>query len=106
VGWRGRTAFVERAAATRARPAGTVSRDEVRAPMTGVLVEVRAAPGARVARDETLAVLEAMKMEYRLPAPRDGIVQEIPHRAGDRVELGSVLVRLAPEPGAKTTPAA
>ncbi len=97
VGCRGRTFYLEAATEARARPAGGVSPDEVRSPMTGVLLEVRAVPGARVARDETLALLEAMKMEYRLPAPRDGRVLEVPGRAGDRVELGAVVVRLEPE---------
>jgi acetyl/propionyl-CoA carboxylase alpha subunit len=97
VGWRGRAFYLEAAAEGRARPAAAVSPDELRAPMTGVLVEVRAATGAKVARDETLAVLEAMKMEYRLLSPRDGRVRDVLHSPGDRVELGSVVVRLEPE---------
>lgn len=97
VGWRGRTFYLETGGGSRARPAAEVSRDEVRAPMSGVLVEVRTSPGAEVARDDTLAVLEAMKMEYRLTAPRDGRVLEVRQRQGERVELGSVVVRLEPE---------
>ena len=97
VGWRGRTFYLETGGEARSRPEAAVSRDEVRAPMTGVLVEVRTAPGADVARDDTLAVLEAMKMEYRLTAPRDGRVLEVRQRQGERVELGSVVVRLEPE---------
>jgi biotin carboxyl carrier protein len=77
-----------------AAPKGGVSGDEVRAPMTGVLVEVRAAPGDHVRRDQVLAVLEAMKMEYRLVSPRDGEVAAVPLGAGDRTEIGSVVVRL------------
>jgi 3-methylcrotonyl-CoA carboxylase alpha subunit len=97
VGWRGRTFHLETGGDSRARPAAEFSRDEVRAPMTGVLVEVRTSPGAEVSRDDTLAVLEAMKMEYRLTAPRDGRVLEVRQRQGERVELGSVVVRLEPE---------
>jgi acetyl/propionyl-CoA carboxylase alpha subunit len=97
VGWRGRTFYLETGGGARVRPAAEFSRDEVRAPMTGVLVEVRTSPGADVARDDTLAVLEAMKMEYRLTAPRDGRVLEVRQRQGERVELGSVVVRLEPE---------
>jgi len=95
VSCRGRTAYLERASGSRARPAAAQSPDEVRAPMAGVLVEVRSAPGDRVAQGELLAVMEAMKMEYRLVAPRDGEVAEVAFAPGDRAELGSLVVRLA-----------
>jgi acetyl/propionyl-CoA carboxylase alpha subunit len=92
---RGRTAYVERQDLRRPKVA-VATRDEVRAPMTGVVVEVRAEPGSRVAREHVLAVLEAMKMEYRLLSPRDGQVREVAVRPGDRVELGALVVRLEP----------
>jgi 3-methylcrotonyl-CoA carboxylase alpha subunit len=68
--------------------------------MTGLLVDVRTSTGVRVARDDVLAVMEAMKMEYRLVAPRDGIVAEVKGAAGDRVEVGTLVVRLQPAPAA------
>jgi 3-methylcrotonyl-CoA carboxylase alpha subunit len=40
-------------------------------------------------------VLEAMKMEHRITAPRDGIVSEIHVVTGDQVANGELLVRLA-----------
>ena len=39
---------------------------------------------------------KALKMEYRLVAPRDGTVESVRCKEGDRVELGHVLVTLAP----------
>ncbi len=69
---------------------------ELRAPMTGRVVNVAATVGATVRAGESLVVLEAMKMEYRIAAPRDGVVESLACRQGDRVELGSVLVTLAP----------
>ncbi len=51
--------------------------------------------GAEVAKGDTLAVLEAMKMEHRLLAARDGVVAKVLVRAGDQVEAGAALVRLA-----------
>jgi len=104
VACRGRTFYLETTAGTRSRSTTHVSPDEVRSPMTGVLLEVRATPGSDVAHDQTLAVLEAMKMEYRLASPRAGRVLEVPARAGDRVELGTVVVRLEPESQAKPEP--
>jgi len=69
---------------------------DVRAPMTGRVVRVSAAVGAAVRVRDTLVVLEAMKMEYRLTAPRDGVVERVSCAEGDQVDLGSVLVTLAP----------
>lgn len=97
VSWRGRSAYLEGVAADRRGPTPATSPDDVRAPMAGVLLEVRAVPGRRVGRDEVLAVLEAMKMEYRITAPREGEVAEVTAQPGERVELGSVIVRLAPD---------
>ena len=43
-----------------------------------------------------LAVMEAMKMEHSLTAPRDGTVAEITVRAGEQVEEGALLITLEP----------
>ena len=51
---------------------------QVRAPMPGRVVRILAEPGAHVKRGQTLVVLEAMKMQNEIPAPRDGIVREVP----------------------------
>jgi acetyl/propionyl-CoA carboxylase alpha subunit len=69
---------------------------ELRAPMTGRVVKVTAVVGAPVRKGESLVVLEAMKMEYRVAAPRDGVMESVACREGDRVDLGFVLVTLAP----------
>ena len=74
----------------------TVKEREIRAPMTGRVVKVAAVVGASVRARDTLLVLEAMKMEYRLSAPRDGVVETVSCSEGDRVDLGGVLVTLAP----------
>lgn len=98
---RGRAVRLERVKPGRGGPAAhQAAADEVRAPMTGLLVDVRTSTGVRVARDDVLAVMEAMKMEYRLVAPRDGIVAEVKGAAGDRVEVGTLVVRLQPAPAA------
>ena len=106
VSLRGRSVRLERE-----RPGGRgpsqarhAADDEVRAPMTGLLVDVSAAPGARVGRDEVVAVMEAMKMEYRLLAPREGTVAEVRAVRGDRLEVGAVVVRLEPAVGVAASP--
>jgi geranyl-CoA carboxylase alpha subunit len=75
------------------------SGDSVAAPMAGLLVEVRVEPGAKVDRGETVAVLEAMKMQLQLKAPRDGEVAEVRAAAGTQVDAKAVLVTLAPKEG-------
>jgi biotin carboxyl carrier protein len=69
---------------------------EIRAPMTGRVVRVTAAVGAAVKARDPLVVLEAMKMEYRLTAPRGGVVETVSCAEGERVDLGRVLVTLKP----------
>jgi acetyl-CoA/propionyl-CoA carboxylase, biotin carboxylase, biotin carboxyl carrier protein len=67
------------------------------APMPGTVVQLRVEPGASVAAGETLVVLESMKMEISIAAPRDGVVETIAVAAGDQVDRGAVLIELAEE---------
>ncbi|MDH3264126.1 MAG: acetyl-CoA carboxylase biotin carboxyl carrier protein subunit, partial [Paracoccaceae bacterium] len=64
------------------------------APMPGLVKAVFATAGAEVAAGARLAVLEAMKMEHTLTAPRDGVVAEVLVAPGAQVEAGAALVRL------------
>ena len=65
--------------------------------MPGRVVSVHCAAGEAVSAGDRLAVLEAMKMEHTLVAPRDGVVAELLVAAGDQVEAGAALVRLEEE---------
>jgi acetyl-CoA carboxylase biotin carboxylase subunit len=67
--------------------------DTVSSPMPGRVVQVHVAPGQDVRRGEPLMVLEAMKMEHTLSAPRDGSVESVAAVAGDQIGEGVVLVR-------------
>lgn len=67
--------------------------------MPGLVKALDAAPGQAVTRGDRLAVLEAMKMEHALLAPRDGVVAEVLTQAGAQVEAGAALIRLADEAG-------
>jgi biotin carboxyl carrier protein len=97
VGWPGGARFFAREADASAT--ASVSGTEVRAPMTGRVVQVAVAAGDRVAVDQLLVILQAMKMEYRLTAPAAGVVERVACAAGEMVDLGTMLVTLAAEPG-------
>jgi len=81
-----------------AKVSGSATADELRAPMTGRVVQVAAKSGATVKEGDLLVTIEAMKMEFKVVAPEDGRVEEIRCAAGDRVELGDLLVMLEPKP--------
>jgi 3-methylcrotonyl-CoA carboxylase alpha subunit len=73
---------------------GAAAGGQLTAPMPGKLIAYMAKPGDRVARGQALAVIEAMKMEHTIHAPRDGVVGECLYAAGDQVGEGSELLRL------------
>lgn len=75
-------------AGTSASDAGEIA---IAAPMPGRVVRVLAAPGDEVAARQGIVVVEAMKMENELRAPRAGRVKEITVAAGASVEAGRVL---------------
>ena len=68
----------------------------LRAPMPGLVLDVRAVVGATVEAGAVLVVLEAMKMEHSLSAPWRGTVSTVSVKPGDRVQEGSDLVLLEP----------
>jgi acetyl/propionyl-CoA carboxylase alpha subunit len=70
------------------------ANDEVTAPMPGTVIRVLVEPGQEVAARDTLVVVEAMKMEMPLPAPRAGIVRAVHVSEGETVGRGEILVEL------------
>ncbi len=75
----------------------TFGEDQLQAPMPGLLKLLHTKAGESVARDQPLLVMEAMKMEHTLKAPRDGIVEQCFVSVGDQVEEGALLIQLQPE---------
>jgi 3-methylcrotonyl-CoA carboxylase alpha subunit len=67
------------------------------APMPGRVVQVLVAVGDRVRQGQPLVVVEAMKMEHTVAAPRDGGVAAIYYVPGDLVEEGAELIALSNE---------
>jgi len=65
------------------------------APMPGKVIAFLAKAGDAVKLGQPLAVMEAMKMEHTITAPRDGTVAELLYAVGDQVGEGGELLRLA-----------
>ncbi len=78
------------------RDSGTAD-DRIVAPMPGVVVSVKAKPGDHVKEGQLLLVIESMKLETSLIAPRDGVVAEMPFATGDSFGLKATLALLAPQ---------
>ena len=85
---------------SRRRRGGTTGADasgDILAPMPGAVLEVLVAEGEPVERNQTVVVMESMKMELLITAPRDGVVRRVSVQAGQQVERGMRLLELAPE---------
>ena len=68
--------------------------EEVKAHITGVVFQVLAKPGDKVGAGDPIIVLESMKMEIPVEAPRAGAVREIRVREGQTVQEGDVVAIL------------
>ena len=67
--------------------------NELKAPMPGLIVDIRVQPGQTVQKGDPLLVLEAMKMENILKAPGDATVGAIKIGLRDNVNKGQVLIQ-------------
>ncbi len=67
----------------------------LRAPLTGVVIQTRVAAGDDVAQGDVLLVVEAMKMLNELRSRVAGTVSAVHPEAGQRVEIGDVLVEIS-----------
>ena len=75
-----------------ARPDKSAGPMRLTAPMPGRVVRVLAEKGREVEPGQGLVVIEAMKMENELKAPRRGCVREVAVREGQTVEAGALLL--------------
>jgi 3-methylcrotonyl-CoA carboxylase alpha subunit len=67
----------------------------IRAPIIGRVAKLFVDKGAAVAKGDRVAVVEAMKMEHVLHAPRDGTIEKIAVKEGEQVVLGALIATLA-----------
>ena len=64
----------------------------VKAPMPGLILDLSVTVGQEVAENDNLLILEAMKMENNLSAPRAGVIKAIHVEKGATVDKGQLLI--------------
>jgi len=66
--------------------------NEIKAPMPGLVLDIRVSEGDTVKKGDAILVLEAMKMENIIKSPTDGIIKKINIKKGIAVEKNQVLI--------------
>ena len=80
-----------------AAAAGGSAEDHIRAPMPGSIVAVSVKVGDAVTKGQTLLVMESMKMETTISAPRDGVIAAITYEKGQTFDRDALLLSLEPQ---------
>lgn len=65
---------------------------ELKAPMPGLVIDIKVEVGAAIKKGDTLMVLEAMKMENVLKSPSDAVIKSIEIEKGLAVEKNQILI--------------
>lgn len=66
--------------------------NNIKAPMPGLIIDLKVNAGDSVNAGDALLILEAMKMENVLKSPGSGVVRAVKVKKGDSVEKGQVLI--------------
>lgn len=66
--------------------------NEIKAPMPGLVVDIKITEGQEVKKGDALLVLEAMKMENILKSPTDGVIKAIKVEKRQSVEKNQVMI--------------
>jgi oxaloacetate decarboxylase alpha subunit len=82
------------AAAPAAAPAAVAGGTEVRAPLSGVVIEVLVSVGQKVNEGDPIIMLEAMKMETEIRANASGTIQSIAIKKGDSIQSDQSLMTI------------
>ena len=69
----------------------TTSGEPLKSPMPGTILDIKVIQGAHVKKGDVLFILEAMKMENELNAPKDGVVTLVSVTKGMIVATNDVL---------------
>lgn len=80
--------------AVEAAPVAAGAGEPVKAPMPGQILKVNATVGAKVKAGDILFILEAMKMENEIVAPKDGTITSVTTSKGAQVQTDAVLATI------------
>lgn len=80
-----------------AAQSGASAEDSILAPMPGSIVNVQVKAGDSVAKGQTLLVMESMKMETTIVAPRDGVIAAVSFEPGQTFDRDALLLSLEPQ---------
>jgi biotin carboxyl carrier protein len=88
----GRTYYLPRTHNTASGHASSSGSGEVTALMPGKLVRIEVAVGDTVSEKQPVAIMESMKMESTLYAPKAGRVSEVRCEPGQTIDMGQVVL--------------
>ena len=74
------------------KPTVSAGQSAVKAPLPGVIIDVKVKVGDTVAPNDVVAILEAMKMENNINAGKSGVVKAICVNKGDSVLEGNDII--------------
>jgi biotin carboxyl carrier protein len=66
--------------------------NQIKAPMPGLIIDIKVKEGDEVKAGDQLLILEAMKMENIIKSPGEGVIKSIKIKKGDSVEKNQVLI--------------
>jgi biotin carboxyl carrier protein len=66
----------------------------VKAPMPGVILNVKISAGQQVKKGDSLLVFEAMKMENDIAAPFNGVITSVAVTKGGQINTGDILLTI------------
>ena len=73
---------------------GAQGNTAVTSPMPGTILDVKVTVGQSVKKGDVICVLEAMKMENEIPAPKDGVIASVNVQKGATVAANDTLATL------------
>ncbi len=69
--------------------------NNIKAPMPGLILSINVNEGQEVAEGDTLMILEAMKMENSILAPKDGTIKSVQVKSVGAVEKNELMIEMA-----------
>ena len=69
--------------------------EQLLAPLPGKIFDVKVANGTKVKKGDLLLIIEAMKLENEILAPRDGVIKRLNKNKGESVASGESLLEFA-----------